>query len=93
MEFQPCKINTEIWTRKVDNKEDLDYTRTDACADDILVTSKFTQIIVDALFKKCDFKLIGTEPISYYLGCVFTRHVRNESCLAPLKYIDKMSDF
>ena len=34
----------------------------------------------------------GTGPISYHLGCDFTRDSNNELFLAPQKYIEKMSD-
>jgi hypothetical protein len=36
------------------------------------------------------FKLKGTGPISFHLGCDFFREEDNTLCMAPQKYIDKM---
>ena len=61
--------------------------------DDLLIVSKLPRLIVDALTNKYDFKLKGTRPISYHLGCDFNRYGNNELCLAQCKCIDKMLDY
>jgi hypothetical protein len=39
---------------------------------------------------KHKFKLKGTGPITYHLGCDFFRDSDDVMCMAPNKYIDKM---
>ena len=60
--------------------------------DNLLIASKSLKIIVVTLTSKHDFKLKGVGPITYHLGCDFTRDGNNELCLAFLKCIDKISD-
>ena len=78
--------------RRIYNKEDLCYERMFICTYDLLTSSKSPRLTLDALMKKHNFKLKDTVPISYHLGCDFTRDGRNELLLYPHKHIDKMSD-
>ena len=49
-----------------------------------MVNSKeFTQLLID----KYKFKLKGTGPISYHLGCDFIRDDGGVLCLKPHKYM------
>ena len=47
---------------------------------------KSAQILID----KYKFKLKGTGPISFHLGCEFVRDKEGVLCLRPRKYIDRM---
>ena len=60
--------------------------------DDLLMASKDPQAIVDALMDKHKFKLKGTGPITFHLGCDFFRDEEKTLCMAPRKYIEKMLD-
>ena len=74
MGFQPCKTEPEIFMRRVDNNKDRHYEHMSVCAYDSLIASKSLQTIVDALINKHGFKLKCTGPVSYLLGCDFSRN-------------------
>ena len=48
-------------------------------------------MIADILTSKYNFELKCTGPISYYLGCDFTRDGNNELALSPWNRIGNMS--
>ena len=73
-------MESEIWMRRVDNKEYLYYERITFHVDDLLMSHKSPQTIVGALVKECEFKLKGTGPASYHLGCDFTRCGSDNLC-------------
>ena len=81
-----------MWMRIVDKKEDMHYDDAVGCVDDLLIASKSPQLTADALTNKYNFKLKGIEPTIFHLGCDFTRDSNNDLCLAPRKYVGKMSD-
>ena len=58
--------------------------------DDLAITSKDPQAIVDKLVKDYKFKLKGTGPISYHLGCDFMCYEDKVLCIQPKKYIERM---
>ena len=60
--------------------------------DDLLIASKDPQAIIDMLEKDYNFKLKGTGPISFHLGCDFFRDDDGNLCYAPKKYIEKILD-
>jgi hypothetical protein len=60
--------------------------------DDLLIASKAPQDIIEWLEKKNLFKLKGTGPISFHLGCDFFRDDEGTLCIGPKSYIDRMSD-
>ena len=88
MSFEPCKMEPDIWLR--DNEDHYEYI--DVCADDLLIVSKDPNNIVNILKTKYEFKLKGTGPISYHLGCNFDRDKNGILCFAPRKYIEKMEE-
>ena len=45
---------------------------------------------MDVLETKHSFKLKGTGPIEFHLGCDFFRDEEGILCMAPKKYIEKM---
>ena len=57
---------------------------------DLAIASKDPQAIVDKLVKECKFKLKGTGPISYHLGCDFVRDEDKVLRIQPRKYIERM---
>ena len=60
--------------------------------DDLLVISKKPKTIIDILKNKYKFKLKGTGPIDFYLGCNFFRDDEGNLCYQPHQYIEKMMD-
>ena len=60
--------------------------------DDLAIAAKDPESITNILINKHKFKLKGTGPIEYYLGCDFFRDSEGVLCSAPRKYIEKMTD-
>ena len=90
--FFPCKIEPDMWMRKV--KDDIHPHCEDIAvyADDLLIASKSPQAITDQLTNKYDFKLKGAGPIKHHLGCDFARDELSALFFAPQKYVKKMSE-
>ena len=86
MGFFLCKAEPNIWMReKTDHWE---YIGT--YVDDLAITSKDPQAIVDKLVKGYKFKLKCTGPISHHLRCDFVRNEGKVLCIQPRKYIKQM---
>ncbi len=60
--------------------------------DDLAIVSKDLQSLINALTQKHNFKLKGTGPIAFHLGCNFFHDEDGIMCMAPRKYIKKMED-
>mgnify|MGYP000464932623 CR=1 FL=1 len=58
--------------------------------DDLAIVSKDPHSIIKTLTEDYNFKLKGTGPISFHLGCDFFRDEDGVLCFAPKKYIDKV---
>ena len=87
MEFIPSKADPDVWMRKRDGL--YDYI---ACyVDDLAIVSTSPNDITDALIAS-GFKLKGVGPISYHLGCDFTRDPDGTLAIAPKRYLNKMFD-
>ena len=61
--------------------------------DNLIITSKRLQKIVDTLMSKHHFKLKGTGPTSYHLGCNFGRDEDGALYFAPRNHAKKMEEF
>ena len=86
MGFVPSKGENDIWMRR--NGEVYEYI---ACyVDDLCIVAKDPKETTDLLLNKYGYKLKGTGPISYHLGCDYFRDKDNNLCYAPRKYIEKM---
>ena len=53
--------------------------------DDLIIASKDPKATIDVLTNKHSFKLKGTRPISYHLGCDFGRDDDGTLCFSPKK--------
>jgi len=60
--------------------------------DDLLIASKDPDSIIKLLTETCQFKLKGTGPTKFHLGCDFFRDEEGVLCYAPKKYIEKILD-
>ena len=88
MGFVPSKAENDIWMRDCGDH----YEYIAVYVDDLLIVSKNPQGIIDELTGKYAFKLKGTGPISFHLGCDFFRDEDGVLCYAPRKYILKCMD-
>jgi len=58
--------------------------------DDLMIASKDPDLIIKMLMEKCHFKLKGTGPTKFHLGCDFFCDEEGVLCYAPKKYIEKI---
>ena len=84
MGFVPCRAEPDIWMR--DKLDHWEYIGT--YVNDLAIASKDPKSIVDTLTDKYRFKLKGTGPISYHLGCDFVRDEDGVLGIQPQKYIE-----
>ena len=83
--FFPSKAERDIWMR---NKGD-HYEYIAVYVDDLLIASNDPKAITDTLMNAEKFKLKGTGPVTFHLGCDFFRE-DGVLCYAPKKYIEKL---
>ena len=86
--FFPCKAEPDIWMR--DKGDHYEYVG--VYVDDLAFAMKDPQTFADVLQNKYKFKLKGTGPLEFHLGCNFYRNDDGILCMAPTKYIDRMVD-
>ena len=86
MGFEPCKAEPDIWMRRVDNL----YEYIAVYVDDLCISSKDPKAITDMLTEQYGFKLKGTGLIDYHLSMTFCQNDRNDLCISPQHYIEKM---
>jgi hypothetical protein len=86
MGFFASKAEPQIWMRDMGDH----YEYIAVYVDDLLICSKDPQAIVDILVNDHKFKLKGTGPIDFHLGCDFFRDEDGNLCYAPRKYVEKM---
>jgi hypothetical protein len=58
--------------------------------DDLAIVSEDPEAITDILMNKYRFKLKGTGPIKFHLGCDFYQDEFGVMCMSPRTYIEKM---
>ena len=89
MGFFPSKAEEDIWMR--DQGDHYEYIA--VYVDDLMIASKDPKGIIDALTSKPNnFKLKGTGPVTFHLGCDFFRDSQGTLCFGPRKYIERMYD-
>jgi hypothetical protein len=86
MGFTPSKAEPDIWMRP--NGDVYEYIG--VYVDDLAITARAPQGIIDVLQGKYNFKLKGTGPIKFHLGMDFFHDRDGVLCIAPKKYIEKM---
>jgi len=62
------------------------------CVDDLMIASRDPETIALILVKEHCFKLKGTGPTKFHLGCDFHRDEEGPLCCAPKKHIEKILD-
>ena len=89
MGFTPSKADGDVWMRRVNGL----YEYIAVYVDDLAIASKNPKEITDELVSpRYKLKLKGVGPISYHLGCDFTRDADGTLCVGPRRYIEKMLD-
>ena len=78
MGWFPCKTEQDAWMKRVGGH--WEYIAT--CVDDLLIASKNPKAITDELMERFKFKLKGTGPLTFHLGCDCCRDVTNTECCA-----------
>jgi hypothetical protein len=86
MGFTPSKAEPDIWMRQKDDH----YEYIGTYVDDLCIVSKDAKAITDHLTQHCKFKLKGTGPISFHLGCNFERDENGVLLMRPTKFIERM---
>jgi hypothetical protein len=86
MGFFLLKAEMDIWMCEKDGA----YEYIGVYVDDLFIISKNPKAITDALVNDYKFKLKGTGPVEFHLGCDFFRDEDGHLCFAPHKYIKKM---
>ena len=85
MGFTPCKLESDVWMR--DCGDHYEYIAT--YVDDLMIASKNPQAIIDLLTGKYQFKLKGTGPLKFHLGCDYFRDADGVLCVSPKTYIKR----
>jgi hypothetical protein len=88
MNFFPSKAEKDIWMRDMGDH----YEYIAVYVDDLMIVSRNPLAIITELEGPYTFKLKGTGPIEFHLGCDFFRDEDGVMCYAPRKYIEKMID-
>ena len=88
MGYFPSKAEKDIWMR--DKGDHYEYIA--VYVDDLMIASRTPKSIIDILIEKHAFKLKGTGPTEFHLGCDFSRDKDGVLCYAPKKYIEKILD-
>jgi hypothetical protein len=88
MGFFPSPADEDIWMR--DKGDHYEYIAT--YVDNLAIGSKAPKEITDELENTYKFKLNGTGPIKFHLGCDFYHDEDGTLCFGPKKYIEKMVD-
>ena len=87
MGFRPSRADPDIWMRQKDGH----YEYIAVYVDDLLIASKEPSVIIVALEAHPNlFKLKGTGPIKFHLGCDFFRDDTGTLCMGPKTYIERM---
>jgi hypothetical protein len=86
--FQPSKGEPDIWMREADGL----YEYVAVYVDDLAFAMRDPQKYVDTLTERYQFKLKGTGPLEFHLGCDFYRDEQGVLCMSPKKYITRMHD-
>lgn len=85
--FQPSKAEPEIFIRA--NEDTYEYVAT--YVDDLCLVLKDPEgFLLQLQSEPYNFKLKGSGPMSFHLGCGFERDPDNILTMNPSKYIDKM---
>jgi hypothetical protein len=85
--FTPCKAEPDIWIRPAHDESC--YEMVAVYVDDLAIGMKDPEGFLKVLTDKYKFKLKGSGPITFHLGCDFERE-DGILCMSPQQYIERM---
>ena len=85
MQFVPSKAEDNIWMR--DKGDHYEYIS--VYVDDLAIASRHAMGIIEELEKGQGFKLKGTGPITYHLGCDYKRDEDGTLAMGTVRYIER----
>ena len=88
MDFKPSKADPDMWMRS--SKDGTHYEYIAVYVNDLAICMKDPQAFCDTLKKKYKLKPTGVGPLSYHLGCGYTRDEDGTLVVDPRKYIGKI---
>ena len=86
MGFRTSKADSDIWMRR--NKDVYEYIA--VYVDDLCIVAIEPKVIIDLLMEKYKYRLKGSGPIEFHLGCDYFRDSDGILCYAPKRYVEKM---
>jgi transposase InsO family protein len=86
--FLPCKAEPDIWIRPSSDMSC--YEMVAVYVDDLAIGMKDPSSFLKVLTEKYKFKLKGSGPITFHLGCDFERDENGTLCMSPRQYIERM---
>jgi hypothetical protein len=87
--FQPSKGEPDIWMMREANGL---YEYVAVYVDDLAFAMKDPKTFTDILTESYQFKLKGTGPFEFHLGCDFYCDDQGDLCMSPKRYITRMHD-
>jgi hypothetical protein len=89
--FTPCEEEPDIWRRPY---KDECYEYVAVYVDDLAIAMKNPESLIETLSdpKRYGFKLKGTGPMEFHLGCDFVREEDGTLAMLPRRYIERMTD-
>ena len=89
--FVPSFAESSIYMRKCPTANTYEFIAT--YVDDVAITMKNPQVFIDQLESASyNFKLKGSGPLNFHLGCGFHQDSTGTLCMDPGKYIDWMEE-
>ena len=88
MGFFPCKAEPDIWMRDIGEA----YEYVAVYVDDLAFALKDPESFAKTLKEEYKFKLKGTGPLSFHLGCDFYRDKEGVLCMSPKKYLQRIEE-
>jgi hypothetical protein len=87
--FKPSMADEDIWMKDMGDH----YEYIAVYVDDPRITSKNPETIIESLESKLvNFKLKGTRPLEFHLGCDYFHEEDGTLCYGPQKYMGRMVD-
>ena len=88
--FFPCIAEPDVWMRPTPDGKSYEYVG--VYVDDLALAMRDPKSFLDKLMNEYKFKLKGSGPLEFHLGCDFFRDNHGVLCMSPRKYIDRMTD-
>ena len=88
MGFKPSKADPDIWIKSSKDGSHSEYSA--LYVDDLDICMKDPKAFCDTLKEKYKLKLKGVGPISYHLGCQYTRDEDGTLVVDPRKYVENI---